>query len=182
LQDYSICNNARLISNQFLLPCFDPNKWCMKNGLHSGSLNTRPLSHLYNQIMKLFIQQQVIFSSFAPLNGITFDVIIWLTWWNWIHWKIPKYITLNVLHYLRNIFECDPPASGTRRYKFHPIRSLPPIWKKIKIFHMDEGQLKNVCLSVCRQKERKKERKKSWLLGSYRNLVYHFKPFPWYEN
>jgi hypothetical protein len=130
----------------------------MKNGLHSGSLNTRPLSHLYNQIMKLFIQQQVIFSSFAPLNGITFDVIIWLTWWNWIHWKIPKYITLNVLHYLRNIFECDPPASGTRRYKFHPIRSLPPIWKKIKIFHMDEGQLKNVCLSVCRQKERKKEK------------------------
>jgi hypothetical protein len=36
---------ARLISIQFLLPCFDPNEWCMKNGLHSGGLNPRPLSY-----------------------------------------------------------------------------------------------------------------------------------------
>jgi hypothetical protein len=36
LQDYSICNNAKLISTQFLLPCFKQNEWCMKNGLHSG--------------------------------------------------------------------------------------------------------------------------------------------------
>ncbi len=43
LQDYSKCNNARLISTQFLLPCFDPNEWCMKNGLHSGGLNPRPV-------------------------------------------------------------------------------------------------------------------------------------------
>jgi len=42
LEDYSICNNARLISTQFLLPYFE---WCMKNGLHSGGLNPRPLSH-----------------------------------------------------------------------------------------------------------------------------------------
>jgi hypothetical protein len=38
-------------------------------------------------------------------------------------------------------------------YKFHPIRSLPPVCKKkkkIKISHLDGGQLKNVCLlSVC---------------------------------
>jgi hypothetical protein len=30
LQDYSICNNARLISTQFWLPCFDPNEWFRK--------------------------------------------------------------------------------------------------------------------------------------------------------
>ncbi len=52
-------------------------------------------------------------------------------------------------------------AEQVRRYKFHPIRSLPPIHKKKKkkkknlISHMDGGQLKNVCLlsvvclSVC---------------------------------
>jgi hypothetical protein len=45
LQDYSICYNARLISNQFLLQVFDPNEWCLKNGLLSGGLNPRPLSH-----------------------------------------------------------------------------------------------------------------------------------------
>ncbi len=45
LQDSSIHNNARLISILFLLPCFDPNEWCMINGLHSGGLNPRPLSH-----------------------------------------------------------------------------------------------------------------------------------------
>jgi hypothetical protein len=36
LQDYSICNYARLISTQFLLQAFDPNEWCLKNGLLSG--------------------------------------------------------------------------------------------------------------------------------------------------
>jgi hypothetical protein len=45
LQDYSICNNARLISTQFLLQAFDSNEWCLKNGLLSGGLNPRPLSH-----------------------------------------------------------------------------------------------------------------------------------------
>ncbi len=45
LQDYSICNNARLITNQFLLQGFDPNEWCLKNGLLSGGLNSQPLSH-----------------------------------------------------------------------------------------------------------------------------------------
>jgi hypothetical protein len=44
-QDYSICNNARLISTRFLLPCFDPNEWYMNNGHPSGGLNPRPLSH-----------------------------------------------------------------------------------------------------------------------------------------
>ncbi len=45
LQDYSICNNARLISTQFLLQAFDPNEWCLKNGLFNGGLNPQPLSH-----------------------------------------------------------------------------------------------------------------------------------------
>ncbi len=44
-KDYSICNNVRLIFNQFLLQVFDPNEWCLKNGLLSGGLNPRPLSH-----------------------------------------------------------------------------------------------------------------------------------------
>ncbi len=44
-QEYSICNNARLISTQFFLPCFDPNEWCLKNGLRNGELNPQPLSH-----------------------------------------------------------------------------------------------------------------------------------------
>jgi hypothetical protein len=39
LQDYSICNNARLISAQFLLKAFDPIEWCLKNGLLSGGSN-----------------------------------------------------------------------------------------------------------------------------------------------
>jgi len=45
LQDYSICNNASLISTQFLLQAFDQNEWCLKNGFLSGRLNPRPLSH-----------------------------------------------------------------------------------------------------------------------------------------
>jgi hypothetical protein len=28
-----------------LLQAFDPNEWCLKNGLLSGGLNARPLSH-----------------------------------------------------------------------------------------------------------------------------------------
>ena len=27
------------------VPGFDPNEWCLKNGLLSGGLNPRPLSH-----------------------------------------------------------------------------------------------------------------------------------------
>ena len=39
-------------------------------------------------------------------------------------------------------------ALRARRYKFHPIRSLPSICKqKIIISHMDGGHLKNICLS-----------------------------------
>ena len=44
-QNYSIFNNASLISTRVLLPCFDPNEWSMKNGLHSGGLSPQPLSH-----------------------------------------------------------------------------------------------------------------------------------------
>jgi hypothetical protein len=27
------------------VPSFDPNEWCLKNGLHSGGLNPGPLIH-----------------------------------------------------------------------------------------------------------------------------------------
>jgi hypothetical protein len=43
--DYSTCNNARLEFSTIFVPCFDPNDWCLKNGLHSGSLNPGPLGH-----------------------------------------------------------------------------------------------------------------------------------------
>jgi hypothetical protein len=43
LQDYSICNNARLEFSTIFVPSFDPNEWCLKNGLHSGGLNPGPL-------------------------------------------------------------------------------------------------------------------------------------------
>jgi hypothetical protein len=36
LQDYSICNNARLEFSTNFVPSFDLNEWCLKNGLHSG--------------------------------------------------------------------------------------------------------------------------------------------------
>ena len=45
LQDYSICNNARLEFSTIFVPSFDPNEWCLKNGLHSGGLNPGPLGH-----------------------------------------------------------------------------------------------------------------------------------------
>ncbi len=46
LQDYSICNNARLeFSTNFCSKLFDPNEWCLKNGLHSGDSNSQPFSY-----------------------------------------------------------------------------------------------------------------------------------------
>jgi hypothetical protein len=32
-------------STYLLLQAFDPNEWCLKNGLLSGCLNPRPISH-----------------------------------------------------------------------------------------------------------------------------------------
>jgi hypothetical protein len=43
LWDYSTCNNARLEFSTNFVPSFDPNEWCLKNGLHSGGLNPGPL-------------------------------------------------------------------------------------------------------------------------------------------
>ena len=43
LRDYSTCNNARLEFSTIFVPSFDPNEWCLKNGLHSGGLNPGPL-------------------------------------------------------------------------------------------------------------------------------------------
>ncbi len=46
LPDYSTCSNARLeFFSQFFVPSFDPNEWCLKNGLHSGGLNPGPPGH-----------------------------------------------------------------------------------------------------------------------------------------
>ncbi len=45
LQDDSTCNNARLEFSAIFVPSFDPNEWCLKNGLHSGGLNPGPLGH-----------------------------------------------------------------------------------------------------------------------------------------
>jgi hypothetical protein len=40
LQDYSICNYASLEFSTNFVSSFDPNKWCLKNGLHSGDLSS----------------------------------------------------------------------------------------------------------------------------------------------
>ncbi len=45
LQDYNICNNARLKFSTIFVPSFDPIEWCRKNGLHTGGLNPGPLGH-----------------------------------------------------------------------------------------------------------------------------------------
>jgi len=45
LWDYSTCNNARLEFSTIFVPSFDPNEWCLKNGLSSGGLNTVHLGH-----------------------------------------------------------------------------------------------------------------------------------------
>jgi hypothetical protein len=43
LWDYSTCNNARLDFSTIVVPSFDPNEWCLKNGLHCVDLNPGPL-------------------------------------------------------------------------------------------------------------------------------------------
>jgi hypothetical protein len=35
---------VRVFSTIFV-PCFDPNEWCLKNGLRSGGFNPGPLGH-----------------------------------------------------------------------------------------------------------------------------------------
>ncbi len=45
LQDYSTYNNASLDFSTIFVPSFDPNEWCLKNGLYSGGLNPGPLGH-----------------------------------------------------------------------------------------------------------------------------------------
>jgi hypothetical protein len=45
LRDYGTCNNARLEFSTIFVPSFDPNEWCLKNGLHSGGMNPGPLGH-----------------------------------------------------------------------------------------------------------------------------------------
>ncbi len=45
LPENSICNNARLEFSTICVPSFDPNEWCLNNGLHGGGLNPGPLGH-----------------------------------------------------------------------------------------------------------------------------------------
>ncbi len=48
LRDYSTCNNAKFEFFTIFVPSFDPNEWCLKNGLHSlnsGGLNPGPQGH-----------------------------------------------------------------------------------------------------------------------------------------
>ncbi len=45
LRDYSTFNNARFEFSTIFVPSFDPNEWCLKNGLHSGGLNPGPFGH-----------------------------------------------------------------------------------------------------------------------------------------
>jgi len=52
LQDYSAWNRVRWL---ILFPWFDPNEWCMKNGLLSGGLNPGPLDH-ESSVIPLSIQ------------------------------------------------------------------------------------------------------------------------------
>ncbi len=45
LWDYSTCNKASIEFSTIFVPSFDPNEWCLKNGLCSGGLNPGPLGH-----------------------------------------------------------------------------------------------------------------------------------------
>jgi hypothetical protein len=45
LRDYSLFNNARFEFSTIFVTSFDPNEWCLKNGLHSGGLHPGPLGH-----------------------------------------------------------------------------------------------------------------------------------------
>jgi hypothetical protein len=45
LRDYSTCNNSRLEFSTIFVPSFDPNEWCLKNGLHSRGLSPGLLGH-----------------------------------------------------------------------------------------------------------------------------------------
>ncbi len=40
-----ICRITAYATMPGLVPCFEPNEWCLKNGLHSGGLNPGPLCH-----------------------------------------------------------------------------------------------------------------------------------------
>ncbi len=92
MQDYSICNNARLISTQFLLQAIYPNKWCLKKGLLSKGLNPKPLS---NDSSALTTRPQLL----AHLNII---IIIFNIIFVFKH-VITSYKLMNLLLYYMNI-------------------------------------------------------------------------------
>jgi hypothetical protein len=67
LRDYSTCNNARLEFSTIFVLSFDPNEWCLKNGLNPGprgqepfALTTRPrlLAAKYNCLTKTNFQPE----------------------------------------------------------------------------------------------------------------------------
>ena len=82
LQDYSICNNARLEFSTIFVPSFDPNEWCLKNGLHSGGLNPGPLglesSALTTRPRLLALSCDILCYSYKPLPPILTQIFEWL--------------------------------------------------------------------------------------------------------
>jgi hypothetical protein len=89
LQNYSICNNVRLEFSINYVPSFDPNEWCVKNGLYSGDggsnsqnlsfessdLTTRPwlLFFFWNQLINHLCKSQYI------RHETTYFFILWGT-------------------------------------------------------------------------------------------------------
>ncbi len=52
-------------------PSFDPNEWCLKNGLHSGGLNPAPLGH---ESSALTTRPRLLALSVITLSMITLSV------------------------------------------------------------------------------------------------------------
>jgi len=73
LRDYSTCNNARLEFSTIFVPSFDPNEWCLKNGLHSGGLNPGPLgleSSALTTRPRLLAFIQTLWSTFVEVTNL----------------------------------------------------------------------------------------------------------------
>ena len=45
LRKYQGMGRVHVIPRDPIVPSFDPNEWCLKNGLHSWGLNPGPLGH-----------------------------------------------------------------------------------------------------------------------------------------
>jgi hypothetical protein len=64
-----------------LAPGFDPNEWCLKNGLLSGILNPRPLSHESSALItrpRLLAIIQALTKNIPTLNNLIYSFKPWL--------------------------------------------------------------------------------------------------------